>query len=455
MRLRHTVVLSIYCAISVGIAAATATLQDKRPAAPKIGYVTSKMPTGLAPDRNLSAKERQENFDFLCDAIQENYACFKVKSIDWKRVRLFYQKRLAAADNDDDFYLLLFQLVNELKDTHSGLQNYKFPPLADATEVSTDLFEGKPFITQIAPGSEIANAGVKPGWEILSVDGRTFAENMEAQRPFVRAFSSERAYRRHAARSLLSGPAGSDAILELRSPEGDRKQIALRRKLGPTMGPLARNSPVELTKRRYIDFGRHPSGLGYIRIRSFNGREDVVDEFDRALDQLKGTPGLILDIRDNTGGYGQPKIVGRLLKKRVLAAVAYIKNGPGEDDLEQRKSYLQPSGPWQYTRPVALLLNDVTGSAADLFACELRSAGRVLTVGTTTHGNLSGVSAFAVLPCRLVVRISNGYVADSKKRIIEVNGNPPDYPVDPTLSDFLSGKDPIMERAVELLQTFK
>jgi C-terminal processing protease CtpA/Prc len=48
--------------------------------------------------------------------------------------------------------------------------------------------------------------------------------------------------------------------------------------------------------------------------------------------------------------------------------------------------YLGPSGPWQYTRPIALLVNDVTGSAADLFACELRSAGRVLTVGSTTHG---------------------------------------------------------------------
>jgi hypothetical protein len=50
-----------------------------------------------------------------------------------------------------------------------------------------------------------------------------------------------------------------------------------------------------------------------------------------------------------------------------------------------------------------------------------------------------------------VVRISNGYVADSKNRVIEMKGNEPDYKVEPSISDFLSGKDPVLERAVELL----
>jgi len=112
---------------------------------------------------------------------------------------------------------------------------------------------------------------------------------------------------------------------------------------------------------------------------------------------------------------------------------------------------LEPSGPWQYTGPVALLVNDVTGSAADLFACWLRSAGRVVTIGSTTHGNLSGVAAFAVLPCGLVVRISNGYVCDAKGRPIEGHGNEPDVSVSPTIADVLNGKDPLLDKAVSLL----
>jgi C-terminal processing protease CtpA/Prc len=100
---------------------------------------------------------------------------------------------------------------------------------------------------------------------------------------------------------------------------------------------------------------------------------------------------------------------------------------------------------------VALLVNDVTGSAADLFACYLRSTGRVVTIGSTTHGNLAGVAAHIVLPCGLVVRTSNGYVSDAKDRPIEVNGNAPDILVEPTIADYVQNRDPVLEKAVASL----
>jgi carboxyl-terminal processing protease len=214
----------------------------------------------------------------------------------------------------------------------------------------------------------------------------------------------------------------------------------------------ARPTDIELTRQRFVHFGSHSSGLGYIRIESFNGRDEIADEFDRALAALRETPGLLLDIRDNTGGYGQPRIVGRLLRERTVVTIAYLKSGSRHSDLERRPDFLGPTGPWQYARPIALLVNDVTGSAADLFACELRSAGRVLTVGTTTHGNLSGVAKHVVLPCGLIVRVSNGYLADSGDRPIEGAGNIPDIVVEPTIEDFLAGRDPVIDRAVAALQ---
>ena len=76
----------------------------------------------------------------------------------------------------------------------------------------------------------------------------------------------------------------------------------------------------------------------------------------------------------------------------------------------------------------------------------------MVTVGSTTHGNLSGVAAFAVLPCGLVVRISNGYICDANGKPIEGNGNEPDVIVAPTITDFLAGKDPALEKAVALVR---
>ncbi|MGA2774236.1 MAG: S41 family peptidase [Bryobacteraceae bacterium] len=435
-------------------AARTSSGTPSRPAEaprPAKAYVTAQPPTGMTLAKNLSAQQRRENFDALWNAIDTAYACFKLKSIDWQEVGRRYRQQLDTTSSDDDFYALIFRLVNELKDTHSWLQGYKDLVLQDATDLSIDLFEERPFVVAVKPGSEAAVAGVTPGWEVLSVDGLTVAEKMEALRPHLHACSSERAYHRGAGRRLLAGESGSMAAVTLRSPDGGTKTLALRRISGPGIRPPARAAAFALTRQHFVHFGRHPSGLGYIQIESFNGREEIADEFDRALEALRDAPGLILDIRDNTGGFGQPRIVGRLLKKRMLASVSYIKNGPGHSDLDRRKGYLDPTGGWQYTRPVALLVNDVTGSASDLFACELRSARRVIAVGTTTHGNLSGVGTFAVLPCGLVVRISNGYISDARDRPIEGNGNIPDVTVAPTIQDFLNGRDPVLERAVGIL----
>jgi C-terminal processing protease CtpA/Prc len=191
--------------------------------------------------------------------------------------------------------------------------------------------------------------------------------------------------------------------------------------------------------------------LGYIRITSFNSHEEVAPEFDQALEALRTAPGLILDIRDNPGGFGQPHIAGRLLQHSALCTISFLKNGPRHGDLERHESILEPTGPWQYGSPIALLVNEGTGSAADLFACQLRSAKRVVTVGSTTHGNLSGVAAYAVLPCGLIVRISNGYICDATGKPIEGVGNEPDVTVSPSIGDILAGRDPVLERAAALL----
>ena len=212
--------------------------------------------------------------------------------------------------------------------------------------------------------------------------------------------------------------------------------------------------PVE--KGKFVWSGTHPTGYGYIRIVSFEGREEIADEFDRALEKLKDSPGLIIDVRDNTGGSGasQSRIIGRLITAKTKVEVDFRKNGPGHQDFTSHETYISPCGDWQYTKPVALLTNDITGSATDLFTCRMRGSGRVITVGTTTHGNLPGHNVIAVLPCGLVTRISDAYVADIDG-IIEVNGNVPQIHAEPSVQDVIDGTDSVLDHAVQALSKAK
>ena len=403
-------------------------------------YTTQQPPAGVTLKHNLSAADRREHFEDLWRLIDTNYAHFKLKAIDWTEVGHRYRAQLDALTGDDDFYLLMFHLVNELKDTHSWLQGYKPPMLSTVPGMSIDMFNGRPYVL----------SGAKAGWEVLSVDGFTVADKLESLRPYIPARSSERAFQRQAGRLLLAGDRDSAITVKLRSPE-DKIETVQARRGAMASPPPAQKAAFDLTRQRFVHFGKHPSGLGYIRIESFNGREEIADEFDRALEALRDSPGLILDIRENPGGYNQSRIVGRLLQKRSLAIISYSRNGPKHDDLARRESYLEPTGKWQYTGPVALLVNVGTGSAADLFACQLRSAGRVVTIGTTTEGNLSGVAIYAVLPCGLVVRISNGFISDAAEHPIEVNGNIPDIVVEPDIQDYLHGRDPVLQRAADTI----
>jgi C-terminal processing protease CtpA/Prc len=312
------------------------------------------------------------------------------------------------------------------------------------------LFEGKPFVVVVKADSEPAGLGVKPGSEVLEVDGLPVKDKIEQLRLRLRACSSERAFLREACRYLLAGERDTKVKVKLRVPDGHAQTFALRR-TGGESDPPSPPCAFDLKPGRFVQFGHHPSGLGYIRITSFDSHEEVAPEFDQALEALRTAPGLILDIRDNPGGFGQPQIVGRLLQGPALCSISFVKNGPRHGDLKRHEDILEPAGPWQYGGPIALLVNDGTGSAADLFACELRSAKRVVTVGSTTHGNLSGVAAYAVLPCGLIVRISNGYICDATGKPIEGVGNEPDVPVSPSIGDILAGRDPVLERAAALL----
>ena len=419
------------------------------------GYITtSQPPAGLIPAETLSAKQRRENLEFLWDAIDRNYACFTLKSIDWLSVRARYLERLNSITATDEFYSLLFQLVNELKDTHSWLDNHRPSSPRYGPGMSTDLFQGKPYVVAVGPNSSAAAAGVEAGAEILAVDGLSIEEKMEQMRPYLVAQSSERAYKREACRQLLGGESGSTVLVKLGSLDGRTETLSLKRDFPQSaFRPASRSLGFDLTRQRFVHFGRHPSGLGYIWIESFNGREEIADEFETALQALKDTPGLIVDVRDNPGGYGnsQQRIVSRFIAARTLVAANFTKNGPGHNDLTRTETHFNPGGDWQYIRPVVLLVNDVTGSAADLFTCYIRSTGRVITIGSTTHGNLSGVAAYAVLPCHLVVRISNGYICDAKGRPIERNGSEPDIAVSPSIADFLAGRDPVLDKAVTFL----
>lgn len=207
--------------------------------------------------------------------------------------------------------------------------------------------------------------------------------------------------------------------------------------------------------QRGPDWGTARFGdVGYLFIGSWNPRTIGIEEVDTALEELRETRALILDVRPNGGGDNSLAfdVAGRFAAEPVLAFQVRYRDGPDHDDLaEPIESHLEPRGPWQYVRPVVVLAGRGCYSSNEGFVSAMRELEQVTVMGDTTGGSSGnpGVHALGGGWSYTVPRWI-AYTADG--RIIEWQGIPPDVPLDLGPEDFTGPGDPVLDFALRWIR---
>lgn len=191
--------------------------------------------------------------------------------------------------------------------------------------------------------------------------------------------------------------------------------------------------------------------IGYVRYESFM---DAIGDgnIDEVINYLMACRGLIIDVRDNTGGtltYAD-KLAARFTNSSTLVGYIQHKTGKGHDDfsdmVEQR---LEPSSNLRWQKSVCVLTNRKVFSAANEFAKYMHAFPGVKLVGDRTGGG-AGLPFTSSLPNGWAVRFSACPMYDRDRQSTEF-GIEPDYKVYITDEDFRRGKDTIIEFARKLL----
>jgi carboxyl-terminal processing protease len=227
---------------------------------------------------------------------------------------------------------------------------------------------------------------------------------------------------------------------------------------------------IPLVESRILD------GVGYVRLRSFLSYS-VVTEVENAVRTLQdaGVRGIVLDLRGNPGGYTEASVrilrrlvpggpVYRLLERdaeprvrdlcgpasasRASAAILLGREpSVGRDVPPDDACYHEPI----LTVPLAVLVDERSGSSAELFAAAIQEnhAGRVF--GTTTRGALA-VSLIVPLEDGSALQLGYAQMLSGDGQRINRVGVRPDEPVALRLEDLWSGTDPQLARAVAYLQ---
>jgi hypothetical protein len=201
-----------------------------------------------------------------------------------------------------------------------------------------------------------------------------------------------------------------------------------------------------------IEYGILPDSVGYAVLGDFH--EDYLSSaFPDVLAYLRGTRGLILDVRHRKGGnYDQVEaVVSRFLTAPLAKPALYVLGTRA--DLPP----FAPQGPFAYTKPVVVLINGSTFSAGELFTEVMKQLPNVTVVGDTTGGGSVGSDDTLAPGLHQLPSGKRIYVGTLDLRRYdglpwEWLGIAPDIRIAQTEADVGAGRDLQLEAAVALLR---
>jgi carboxyl-terminal processing protease len=281
-------------------------------------------------------------------------------------------------------------------------------------------------VTSVVPDGPAAQGGLVPGDVIVAIDG------MDVSSVSRSTFNA-----------ALAGPEGAVKVLTV-----DRGGVGDRRDLTMTRG-LYYNPP--------LDSRLLPGNVGYLRLSRFvqigaplpDGRQ-LLPELDRRLDELdaQGATGLVLDLRDNPGGYTNTaaELIGRFLPEDEVTVLRFDERGHSATGIASgmmRRRQL----------PLVVLVNGGSYSSSEVTASTLKEAGRATLVGERTGGSLATAQLLA-LPEGAGLQVAMAEQLTARRRFkIDDAGFPVDIQVRDTrtAADYLAGRDPQLQAAVAAL----
>lgn len=374
----------------------------------------------------LTSEQLAADFDALDRFVRESYAFLDLKRTDWSRVVAELRPRALAASDETEWMHVLEDALDQLYDAHCMLNRNAPDSWRPAPHgLWVELRDGRTIVTAVERGSGAAAVGARPGDEVLAIDSTPFADLVRRRAPrFLRA--PDPAAEEWARASAAAGQHGAPLSLQVRRSDGIQE----------TLAPAAGEG-----ERPLVEWSLLPGNVGRIALASF-AEPEAVEAFDRALEALRDTRGLLLDVRSNSGGntaVARP-ILGRFLAERMQ--YAWMARRAGETLGPRWPEYVEPRGPWTYTAPVVVIVDRFSVSMAEGFAMGLRGMGRARIVGTPMARLGAAIGRLELPNCGITVQIST-------EPVYAVDGTPrwelePDILVDPVVDPSLG--DPF-ERA--------
>ena len=212
--------------------------------------------------------------------------------------------------------------------------------------LSQNVSTGEVTITQVYEESPAEKAGLREGDILLQVDEQKITD--ESLDEIV---------------NWIKGEKGSEVVLHVLRDGKETEVTAVR----------------DIVKSVTVEYELKEDQIGYIYIQEFD--DVTVEQFEEALKELeaKGMRGLVIDIRNNPGG-NLDTVVEMLQMLLPKGDIVSIRDRNGEQEK------YTCDGSREFEKPLAVLVNQYSASASEIFSGAVQDYGVGEIVGMTTYG---------------------------------------------------------------------
>jgi carboxyl-terminal processing protease len=407
----------------------------------------------------LTAEQKRlniESFEFIWSTIRDQYWDPALGGVNWVGVHDELRPQIERAVTMSQAREIMGRMMDRLGKSHFIIVPADVYGDLDANSGETTggataglearVIEGHAIVTAVDEGSPAAAQGVRPGWEILAIDGAALAPVLRRVAGHYSDSTVRELYLERAVLAKLSGAPGSEARVEFLDGADARatRQIARTQ----PQGSLARFGylpPMHV----WFKSRKVAGNIGYVAFNLFLDAARLMPEFGDAVHSCAECAGMIIDLRGNPGGLGIMAVgmAGWFIDKPdQRLGTMHMRQAP-------LKFAVNPRPP-TYRGPLAILVDGNSASTSEVFAGGMKDLGRARIFGTRTAG--------AALPSA-IDRLPNGdafqhaladYVSEGGQSLEGV-GVMPDVEVKLTREALLAGRDPVLEAAIEWVHARK
>ncbi len=379
------------------------------------------------------SKIREDLVEIIND-ISQNYVYLEEKNVDLDCIREYYEKQVRNLKTEEETTLLFEYLLDEFYDSHLILNTNTNSSFRLFSPIYTTIQNGRPIITNVWQTQIESLEHSIIGAEIKKINGIDFDKAIN-RFPTHCNDKNSIIVKEWISNKILAGRYNKPRVLTL---ELVNKQV-----IEFDLDEIKFKSNNELLT------SKTENGIGILRINNSLGNNNLISEFDKSLNDLMNTRGLIIDLRNTVDGgnsYVARGIIGRFISEQKSYQKHSTVEQYGNNPIVERSwiEYASPRGK-QYKKPVIILVGRWTGSMGEGLAIGFDGIERAEIVGTEMERLAGEMNGFSFKHQNYGYRLSTA-------KLYHVNGTPREkyipanYVIQTTLE-----KDEILDKGIFLL----